>query len=441
MQFAIKVETPPTEGRRMNEWQRMIPNKFTRKLRLPVSFDVKEHRGRNYLAIFTLMAAVFIALLIFTIGFLLSNRTIFVKFLIVPIWYLVILLYRFIVFKEGKISDAYEQQKETDFQTPLTDIWNAYDIDDKHPYVVHYMNNYKGIFIRFKKDVVQGKVDDIEFDHYNAITSAYQKAHDLGLTVVPIDYMDNVGNDPRLDKLYTNAERGSNPEIENMLLGVYSNLKNLMSQEFSSFDVVLLYMRTTPDDLWFRVRQVLEEYSDANYKSFELLNSTQLLILVKELYNLEDFSIYEAEKQVLDTRASQVLRPILLVSEDGQETKLNMTFEEEEIEKDLRRKAEEDKKQKARDRRKHTPDTEDELAAKRAAYRNKDVDNQVLDLFDTGTPYVNLHAQADKSFITQEQLDKDYQTTRAQRKEDWLTEVVKQDTQAQENLSKELDLF
>lgn len=421
----------------------MIPNKFTRKLRLPVSFDVKEHRGKNYIAIFSIMFIVFILLTLFTIGFIFSPRTLLVKLIVIPIWYIVILFYRYIVFKEGKMSDNFELQKEKDFKTPLTEMWAAYDIDDKHPYVVHYMNNYKGVFVRFKKDVIQGKVDNIEFEHYNAIANAYQKAHDLGLNLIPIDYMDNVGNDNRLDALYSNTERGANPELENMLLGVYSNLKNLMSQEFSSFDVVLIYMRTSPDDLWFRVRQVLEEYKDANYKSFELLNSTELLTLVKELYNLEDFSIYEAEKAVLDTRVKQILRPITLIDVEGKVTQLNKTFEEEEQEKQRLQEEARNKRQQKGSQTKEASQLRSEVETKQAEYRTEEVNQHVLDLFSTDnvSPYAALHEQAESGFITQEDLDAKQSNDKQIHAEIWMQQIEENDKEAKENLSKELDLF
>lgn len=454
----------------MEEWQIMIPTEYTQKLSIPVSFDVKRQNKRNYFAVFTIMFVVFVVLTLITIGWFLSDRMILVKLLIIPVWWLVILFYRIFIFKEGKISDAYEIQKELDFKTDLSLIWGIYEIDNKPPYIVHYLNNFKGIFVRFKKDVIQGKEDDIEFEHYKAIAEAYKVAHELGLNLIPIDYMDNVGNDERMEELMT-MNKSSNPELEGMLLGVYSNLKYLMQQQFSSYDVVLMYMRTSPDDLWFRVKQVIEEFKHANYKSYEIMNEPNLRILVKELYNLEDFSIYDAEKIILSTRVKQVLRPINLIKPDGTVKKLNMTFEEEILEEE--RKKQEKKQSKVTTEAKKQNKKID-LEEKRKEYANINNTEEIFDLFNTNewgidtkdktnivqenisgvdnikdvkninNRYQTVNKLAEKGLITQEEINKresEYQNYKKEREAAWTKQLKLDDEEVKENLDKELDIF
>lgn len=420
----------------MEDWKQMIPDEYTSKMRIPVSFDVKKRNTRNYLAIFSLMFIIFVVMVLITIGWILSDRMIFTKLLIIIPWYLVIFIYRFFVFKEGKMSDSYETQKENDFKTPLIDIWDIYEIEDRYPYVAHYNNNNKGVFLKFKKDVIQGKPDNVETEHYDGIATALQKARELDLHVIYLDYMDNVGNDDRLDKLYEIKGRGSNPDLNNIMLQVISNLKEIMNQQYSSFDVVLLYKRTTADDLKYRVSQVIEEFKSANYKAVGPMNDADLKVLAKELYNLQSFSIMEAEKAVLDTNKNKanIIIPIE-VKKDGVTTKLNLTSteirekKEREKQEHLER-IENNKKQKAKQQQMTKSPTEEveqiygedevlfdifsddkwNIGKADNKTQNEDTFNlfgnkEVIQGYETGSKYSNLHTIGDQPFVTQEELD------------------------------------
>ena len=61
------------------------------------------------------------------------------------------------------------------------------------------------------------------YDHYEAIGDAYNLDHSLNMDMVHIDYMDNVGNDSRMQKLYDDLNYVENQDMHEMLIDIYSN--------------------------------------------------------------------------------------------------------------------------------------------------------------------------------------------------------------------------
>lgn len=301
------------------------------KIKIPISWDVKPINRRNYILLFTILGATGVALLIATFGFIFSGSSIFSKLLVLPIWYIILLAVRLLIFHEGKISDEYESQHLTDYKLDVREIWDIYDIDRGHPHIVHFASGRKGIFVQFKKDVIQGKLQTVEYDHYEAISEAMHIAQSENLSIVPIDYMDNVGNDERLEDLYTVTENATNTDLKNMLTSIYGNLEFMMQQQHSSFDVVLMYSdKKTSEELWASVQSVISEYMNANYRSFDLLNEDKIRLLAKEMFNLESFSVIKAEQEVLSVKNNEdVIRPLRITDDKGYDKQLNVTYEEE----------------------------------------------------------------------------------------------------------------
>lgn len=308
----------------------MRPRPNSRSIRIPISWDIKKQDKKNWVMTISLAVIIAIVLLLFSIGTIFSDRTILGKMLIIFVPFAIYLYsYRFGVFKEAWVRNQYEDQKERDYEIDISKWWQIYHISPNPPFVCHFYNGNKGIFLKLKKDVIQGKEVSVEYDHYEAVADVENYIANQKLNFAYIDYMDNVGNDERMEKLMTNTKIGGNRVLENMLLSIYSNLELRMQQEFSSFDVVLIYQKTNEDDLVSKINNIAEGYKEANYKTVLPMNQEEIRVLAKELFNLDNFSVVNATRGAVGSSKVEIIRPIQVVHGNGVVEKINDTFQEE----------------------------------------------------------------------------------------------------------------
>lgn len=294
---------------------------------IPITFDYKGGRNENKKNKIILTAVIVVLEIIFLVGVAVNEGLeIWKKILILfGIFYIALLLLRYFVFHERYYSNIYESLKEVDFIPNITMIWKIFDIDYVYPYIAYFKNGVKGVFVKMEKDAVTGKGENARFDHYEAISDAYNKAHSLNMDIRHIDYMDNVGNDSRLQELYDNLKDVSNPDMEDMLIDIYSNLQDEMSLNYASFDIYLFMTRDKIDNFIYNIQTVCNTMLGGNFITYRVLNRTDIRTVCMALFNLHDFSVVDACEEVLNGEHHRGIIPIQLRHEDGTIEKLNET--------------------------------------------------------------------------------------------------------------------
>jgi ribosomal protein S21 len=299
------------------------------------------------------------------------------------VFYIGLFLLRFLVFGELWMSDMYETMKETDYILPLDSIWNIFDIDYDYPYICYFKNGFKGVFVRMEKDAITGKPEEAMFDHYQAIGDAYNLAHSLNMNIIHIDYMDNVGNDPRMQKLYDDLNFVENPHMQRMLIDIYANLQDEMARNYSSFDVYLFLTKDKKNNFIYNIQSVCNRMLGANFITYKVLDRIEIAKVCTSLFNLHEFSIVDACENVLQGEGHNGIIPINVTHGDGTVEEFNKTMAEKKIIADerarkLRERQEEEAKKKANMKRKK------KLAKKNGGIIEEDeepIDDTELDLF------------------------------------------------------------
>ena len=297
-------------------------------IRIPVTFD---YRGGRASEVKNKILSIIISLVLGIGGTIIlvknENMTLLLKVLIIPaIWYVLLLFNRFIVFKEVYFSDLYEEMLETDKKLNINTIWSIFEIEQSYPYICYFSNGYKGIFVRMERDTITGKDNSAQYKHYEAIGQAYNLAHQLNMNVVNIDYMESIGDDTRLDKLYQDLVDVKNEDMKEMLIDIYDNLRDQMQDVYSSTDVYLFLTRDVYGSFVYNVQQVVSTMLGGNYLSYSILDRIGIGNICSALFNLEEFSVIEACSNIYDDTISGI-RPISIIH-DGEETILNKTTEE-----------------------------------------------------------------------------------------------------------------
>lgn len=308
----------------------MQPQPQDTSISIPITFDYKGGRNENKKNKIILSIILIVIDIIGIVGTIVNNNLeVYKKIVIVAgIFYVVLLLLRYFVFHERYYSDVYETLKEMDFTPNVTTIWKIFDIDYTYPYIAYFKNGSKGIFVKMEKDAVTGKGETARFDHYEAISEAYNKAHALNMDIRHIDYMDNVGNDSRLQELYDNLKEVRNPDMEDMLIDIYQNLQNEMSLNYASFDIYLFISRDKIDNFVYNMQTVCNTMIGGNFITYRALNRSDIRAVCMALFNLHDFSVTDSCEEVLHGDQHRGIVPIALIHSDGTIDKLNETQEE-----------------------------------------------------------------------------------------------------------------
>ena len=311
----------------------MQPSPQDTSIQIPITFDYKGGRHENSKNKVIMTTVTIILGTVFIVGIALNDQMELWKRILIDllIFYGALLFLRYVVFKELYYSDIYENLKAIDFQPPITTLWKIFDIDYEYPYICYYKNGVKGIFVRMEKDAVTGKGENACYNHYEAISDAYNLAYSLNMDIRHIDYMDNVGNDSRLQDLYDNLKDVENPDMEEMLIDIYTNLQNEMSLNYASFDIYLFLTRDKTENFVYNMQKVCSTMLGGNFITYRVLNRIDIRSVCMALFNLHDFSVTDACEEVLNDDAHKGIVPIRVFYEDGSVEKLNETQEEKRI--------------------------------------------------------------------------------------------------------------
>lgn len=356
----------------------MRPEKEDNTIRLPVTFDYHGGRADNRKSSIIVGLVLFVITVILTVLFLRNENSGLVTKLIevILVWVCFSLFLRFRLLKESVYSDAYETLKEVDNIPDTDSFWKIYEIDDEYPYVCHFKNGLAGIFIRLEKDVVVGKPDDVAFTNYEAISEAYNAAGSLSINMVHIDYMDNVGNDARLRGLYDSLEDCESQDMKELMLSIYANLQDNMSQYYASYDVYLFTTKLKKEQLWYNVNSIIEHFLSGNYLSYSALDIDGIRNTCMALMNLTEFSAIEACENAIKQTTHKGIVPIRLETLDGVKVlgKTQEQIKQEQIE------AERAKLERKRNRKKVSLNKSEE--GKSTGNKNADSSEVDLDIFD-----------------------------------------------------------
>lgn len=375
----------------------MIPDVDDRTIRLPVTFDYNGGRGDKFKGNILTVIITLVLAIIFIVGICRNvDMTVAGKVIgVAAVVAVVNVFLRFKVLHELTYSDAYETLKELDNQPSSRSLWSIYSIDDEYPYICHYLDGKHGIFVRLEKDVVVGKPDDIAFTHYEAISEAYNLAGSLNMNMCHIDYMDNVGNDPRLKQLYESLNDCDNPDLKELMLSVYANLQSEMSMDYASFDVYVFTSRGNPDQLYYNVKQCVDKLLNGNYLSYKALDSEAIRTTCMAIFNLNEFSAADACANIFKENTYRGIVPIRVEHIDSVE-EINRTQEQIRADNLARQQAEMEAKANKHKR-------------KRGQF-NESPTQQETEVSESGKEFVDSEnaeqLSSDKTGVSQEQIDK-----------------------------------
>lgn len=345
----------------------MKPQMGQTSIILPITFDYSGGRRETKKSKILWSAIIGVVGLIIGIGVMINSDNFFLINIAIggAVIYGVILFIRFAMLKESKVRIDYEDMQATDYQRETSDFWGIYTIEETYPYYCRFRNGKSGLFIRLNKDVILGKYSESEFEHYEAIGDAYNLAGAGKVQMCHIDYMDNVGTDERLEESFVSLESVSNPDVKDILSEVYTFQQEQMTNRVTTFDAYLFLWVGSDANAWATIQRIISCFLEANYRSYHILDASNIRDLAKVLMNIHDFSAIAAMSNSFENRAYSGITPIKIIHENGEETILNKTRAEKEEERLLLEREEELKKaelKKRKTKRRKTSSEDEEIS-------------------------------------------------------------------------------
>lgn len=334
----------------------MMPKKGATSLLLPITFDYSGGRSESMKSRYIWSAILGVIVIIIAVGVATNKSGFFAFNLILAMGILFVSSYaiRMLLLKEGKLREDFKSVNKNDMKRGFEDSWGIYSVDEDYPYYCRYRNGKSGLIIQLNKDVILGKYSDSEYEHYEAISDAYNIAGSSNIQMCYVDSMGNVGTDSRLEQSFAELSSVNNPDVRDVLTDIFTYQKNLMMERVTTTDHYVFTWRGSDITAWNIIQQILACFLQANYVSYHILDPDDMRDLYKDLFNVHEFSVVDATLSAFNAKKLEKgeieysfngVTPIRLVYEDGTETKLGKTREEKEQERKLAEKEKELKKQ------------------------------------------------------------------------------------------------
>lgn len=328
----------------------MVPERGDRQVAIPLTFDTKVKRDSLSLRKMGLGLLMVIGGLIGAILILIFAEPRLKIWSLFFLWG-VTLFVRFIFLHELTFKKRQQELVDRDYTFSTQIFWSIVSINDYFPYICKLSDGRLIIFVMFDKDIIVGRDDGAEYDHYEAIADAYSLMLSRGISAIHIDYADFVGKDDRMASLFNNIKETENPELKQEMIRMYDYVQSYMYRSYADYDVYAFFYNGNEETFWEDLQGVLDCFNQANYVRNRVLTREDISDLCISLMNLEDFSVSRASERIfVNNQASNSYFKVIWTEKNGVRTQVNRTREE--IENEQRVKFAEDVMQDNRRRKK-----------------------------------------------------------------------------------------
>lgn len=307
----------------------LIPERGDVSVAIPMTLDVRSKRDNLSLVKIVLGGLmIFAGFVLMIIGFIFFDDS--VKPLVpLALGFGTFIGVRFIFLKEWFYKKKQKDLIENDYTYSSRAYWGIYSINEYYPFICKRIDNMLIIFVAFDKDVIIGRDNDADYDHYEAIANAYALMVSKGISCIHIDYADTVGKDDRMNTLFDNLADTENRDIRNETIRLYDYVQSYMYRSYADYDIYAFMYGGREEAFWDDLQPVLDAFGQANYVRNRILSREEIGDLCISLMNLNDFSTTKATERAFlsNVRASNTIK-VIWTEKDGERTVVNRTRDE-----------------------------------------------------------------------------------------------------------------
>lgn len=230
---------------------------------------------------------------------------------------------RYFVLEEKYFYDMYKKMKVQEITTPAS-FWDIASIKQTpEGDILTYSDAKIAVIVKLDRDTIIGKPEDFKENHYDALSDFYRELVNSKLSFVQMNIMEPAGNDPRIQSLDRLVLKSSNPNICKLMEREIGYTKNITRTTLYESDYFLIYTNdlTRVDYLIQDTIDALYVLLDGGYVGYRILNSKDIIELVKKLNGVKYFNYTEATLEMYNLNGIRSERPFSitgLVFNDGE---------------------------------------------------------------------------------------------------------------------------
>lgn len=305
----------------------MRPKKGERTITLPLTFDMKyKSKTLKKQTLLTLAGSVLVWVVLTIFSILFAEGIMKLVFSLIA-FIIIFYIDRKIIMRENYYRKQRERLIENDYQFEYNLFWQIFDIRKEYPYIYYYKNGLKAMFVSFEKDVIVGNTIDDEYNHYESLSEAYSIMKRKGIDCMHLDYMDSVGKDTRMDKLFENANNTENKELKEIMIKMYTHIQQEMKKAYATYDVYVFFTgsRVNDDDFIDSMEDVISYFNKANFLKYKIMSPQEVAALVKSLLNVDNFSVDKTSNKLFQGSNLSNYVTLISVVRNGKRIVVNKT--------------------------------------------------------------------------------------------------------------------
>lgn len=239
------------------------------------------------------------------------------------------LVLRYLILEEKYYYRMYKKMKQYEISNPSV-FWNIASMRDTDDgAVLIYADGKVGIMVRLERDTITGKPTEFKEVHYDAISDFYKEINLKGLKFVQMNIMEQAGKDPRLQKLDELVIKADNPNISKIIEYQVGYIKKITRATLFESDYFLFYYDdiNKSDAIVGDVIDCIYKILDGAFIGFSVLNSSEVLEMVKEQYGVKYFDYTEATVSMYKNYGTQIPKAFKLtgiIYENGEEVEVGV---------------------------------------------------------------------------------------------------------------------
>lgn len=219
-----------------------------------------------------------------------------------------ILAIRYLIIEERYYMRMYKKMKQ--YEVTTADIfWNIANLRETDQGTLLVYSDLKvGVLLRLERDTVIGRPAEYKELHFDAVSEFYKALNVHNLNFVQVSLMEPTGKDPRLNKLDDVVQGAKfNPNLFSLLESTLGYTKNITRVTLFETDYILIYTDapSRSDYLIQEVNDCCEKLSQSSFVSYSILNASEILDLMREMYDIKYFDMSSAILRMFDSSAEK----------------------------------------------------------------------------------------------------------------------------------------
>lgn len=237
---------------------------------------------------------------------------------------------RYIIFEERFYYKMYKDLQKYKVSTPslFWDIASIKDTDEGA--ILAYSDAKIAIVVKVDRDTITGKPKDFKETHYDAISDFYKDVVTQKYCFVQMNIMEQAGKDPRLNELSKVVYKSDNKNIIKLMEMEVGHIKNITHASLYESDYFLFYTTdiTKVDSIIGDITESLFKLLDGAYVGYQILNSKDIVALIKEEFGVTYFNSTEASLLMYSNNDNSLIKPFDisgLIWTDGEKQTLSVS--------------------------------------------------------------------------------------------------------------------